>query len=392
MRGLWIVVRQNAKKVELARFRQNSFTKQKNGPLIRLLSSVPSTINDSYTDSPATTVFIWNGHTTHNTITTAQKTISTAKKTIVKMKLSWIGIYAAIALVEKPVAVAGLKRFGIFSAILKPDMETAKKDDRSSTKTQNRSSRQHKDDGPRSSEGSWLDGMEFEDYNPAESILQETEQELQSTNLLDPLQLNPLLQIPLSASLNGILTSDKTPIRSFCDTAAMRTVMSYALAQKLGIVHHMDRRYAGQAVGVGSCAVLGRIPAGIFDLHLYGTVTVPSPAITILEESANDSVELLLGLDFLRENKAILDLRNEELRILVKGKEHAIPFLRPRGITGLSGGGADLLNSCSELGLSTRNYRSDGSMIFHDGGMDDEYEYYDDEDEGEDFEVDMTGV
>jgi hypothetical protein len=91
---------------------------------------------------------------------------------------------------------------------------------------------------------------------------------------------------------------------------------------------------------VGSCPVLGGIPATVCDLHLYGMVTAPAPSITVLESTTQPGVELSLGLDFLREYQAIVDLRLEELRILVANQEYQIPFVRPRGgLMGLSGGG-----------------------------------------------------
>jgi hypothetical protein len=111
----------------------------------------------------------------------------------------------------------------------------------------------------------------------------------------------------------------------------MRTVMSWETARDLGVLQHLDRRYAGEATGIGSCRVLGRLPAGLFLMHIYDSLTVRAPAITILESTEGlPDVELLLGLDFLREYQAIVDLRQEELRLLVKEEEYAIPFLRPR--------------------------------------------------------------
>lgn len=227
---------------------------------------------------------------------------------------------------------------------------------------------------------------------------------------LDPFALHPLLQIPLSFSLQGVSNGPVRPIQTYCDTAAMRTVMSWDTAERLGLLPHLDRRYAGgKAVGVGSCRVLGRLPAGLLNWHWHRpcrsrhhrrhsspvdeqdgtatiastssaplggtvTITVPSPPITILDTTGTPGVELLLGLDFLREHKAIIDLRRDELRILLvnriiikadddddydneneydnrnnhneqeEDEELCIPFIRPRGgspvmVTSLSGGG-----------------------------------------------------
>mmetsp|Transcript_4246 Transcript_4246/g.5593 ORF Transcript_4246/g.5593 Transcript_4246/m.5593 type:complete len:316 (+) Transcript_4246:159-1106(+) len=303
-------------------------------------------------------------------------------------------------------SVSGFRRFGIFSAAaFKPDAIVRSKKGAEST---NERPDEHFNE---KQENSWIDGMEFEESNSEDDQYQEQivttdqlekdfEESHHALNLLDPLQLNPLLQIPLSLSLNDISDSSKTPVRSFCDTAAMRTVMSYEMAKKLGVVCHLDRRYAGQAIGVGSCRVLGRIPAGVFDVHLYGMVTVPSPAITILEESTSEGVELLLGLDFLRDHQAIVDLRLEELRLLVDNYEYSIPFLRPRGaaFTSLSGGSCDILNAYNRLPHSKRHHGDDerwsGSVdLSHDESLQSEYEYCNDGDDDDDGGfIDMSGV
>jgi Aspartyl protease len=49
------------------------------------------------------------------------------------------------------------------------------------------------------------------------------------------------------------------------DTGAQVTVISAAVAERAGIYHLMDRRYAGRATGEGHCVVLGRIQAR----HVY---------------------------------------------------------------------------------------------------------------------------
>ena len=153
--------------------------------------------------------------------------------------------------------------------------------------------------------------------------------------------LHPLLQIPAALALSGVLGGvEPMAVRTFLDTGAMRTVMSWSMAQRLGVAQHLDRRYSGEATGIGSTRVLGRLPAGLFVMHLSGGTTtaatargyhddeiaVRSPAITILESTGLPGVELLLGLDFLREYRAVLDLRVNQVRLLVDGKEWAVPF------------------------------------------------------------------
>mmetsp|Transcript_26712 Transcript_26712/g.56867 ORF Transcript_26712/g.56867 Transcript_26712/m.56867 type:complete len:765 (+) Transcript_26712:666-2960(+) len=137
----------------------------------------------------------------------------------------------------------------------------------------------------------------------------------------------------------------KTPIAAYVDTGAQVTVISAAAARRAGILHLMDRRYAGRATGVGHCKVLGRIPAR----HVYfilgdggdaahgttdatccwddpnyeddyhddardhsddhgsrdsSTVQMEGPALTVLEGTVTQGVDVLLGLDVLQDWEA----------------------------------------------------------------------------------------
>lgn len=159
-------------------------------------------------------------------------------------------------------------------------------------------------------------------------------QETENTQSSLHLETHPLLQIPCSVQL---ITTDKgsrkTPLQTYVDTGAQVSVLSVEAAAGAGLLQMMDRRYAGQATGVGECRVLGRLPAGCLIFHLNGEKISKSPAITILEYT-NDGVQLLLGLDFLRDHGAILNLRSEEM-VLLEGegsskREISIPFIRPR--------------------------------------------------------------
>ena len=142
------------------------------------------------------------------------------------------------------------------------------------------------------------------------------------------MQTHPLLQIPCSIQLTE--TEKQTPIQTFVDTGAQVSVLSVQAAGRAGLLQMMDRRYAGHAQGVGHCRVLGRLPAGAILLHLHGQVVVEAPAVTILEHTPNDGVDLLLGMDFLRDHGAILNLRTEEMLLLSPNGEVSIPFIRPR--------------------------------------------------------------
>ena len=176
---------------------------------------------------------------------------------------------------------------------------------------------------------------------------------------LSSLQLEPLLQVPCAIQLMKNLSdqsdkSHKRAIGAFCDTGAQRTCMSWDAAKRVGLAHLLDRRYAGQATGVGFCRVLGRIPAQTVLLHFSGAgagagagrsssdhqdITIMAPAITILESTGTEGVELLFGLDFLRDAQAVIDMEEEYLRLTgalasTKGETETtvveVSFVRPR--------------------------------------------------------------
>lgn len=322
-------------------------------------------------------------------------------------------------------------------------------------------------------EVSWFHDMEFEDYNAAATLAGETTSTT-STTALDDCQLHPMLQIPLAVSLNDLDSHNHhhhshqhypnnnnniRAIRAYCDSGATRTVMSYESARRLGWLKQLDRRYAGQATSVGgSCRVLGRLPAGLVNFHLQHHVNnvnnnnhnnkrdntnnsdnhddgdsdrrmivLQSPTITVLEDlpssssstceeeddDGNGGFELLLGLDFLREYQAILDLRNEELRLLVKRKEYSIPFLRPRSsvsssstCTSSTSTSCDAAHDDKTLEDHGREQETHSTSIIHKhkrgeffrGGrspfQDDNDHDDDDDDDYEDFDetLDMSGV
>lgn len=43
--------------------------------------------------------------------------------------------------------------------------------------------------------------------------------------------------------------------------------MSQSLAERCGLMRLVDKRYAGKAVGVGSCKILGRIHAAQMEIE-----------------------------------------------------------------------------------------------------------------------------
>ena len=153
-----------------------------------------------------------------------------------------------------------------------------------------------------------------------------------------------LLQVPLSLTLqqqkSASSSQNTTPIKTFLDTGAQVTIITFETAKKSGIAHLIDTRYAGHACGVAgvSCRVLGRIPARTLSFCFRkedGKVVIldKTPAITVLEGNilggsgggnhggsgglggSGSGVDMLLGLDVLEEWKATLCLYDRTLKL-----------------------------------------------------------------------------
>ena len=95
-------------------------------------------------------------------------------------------------------------------------------------------------------------------------------------------------------------------------------VVTYACAEKCGILRLLDTRYEGVAVGVGTGKICGKIHAVPVKL---GSQHLPCP-FTILESSTGPQV--ILGLDTLRRLHATIDLKRDALIV----NEEVIPFLK----------------------------------------------------------------
>jgi len=179
-----------------------------------------------------------------------------------------------------------------------------------------------------------------------------------------------LLRVPCSLRLNSSENTNhyhhshstnnnnnkSTPIAAYVDTGAQVTVISAAAARKVGILHLMDRRYAGRATGVGQCRILGRIPAGCVHFMLgqredddhhedydddyddyeeeeRSILQMNGPALTVLEGTVTEGVDMLLGLDVLQDWEATIQMggnaRQSSITVKKRGMSEPVvlPFL-----------------------------------------------------------------
>lgn len=118
------------------------------------------------------------------------------------------------------------------------------------------------------------------------------------------------------------------PVKAFVDSGAQTTMMSSKMAQECGLERLIDRRFQGEARGVGSTPILGRIHSTMLKIENQYVAC----SLTILDTH----VDFLLGLDMLKRHQALINLRKNVLEIAgVETRfldEHEIPKI------GLSGG------------------------------------------------------
>jgi DNA damage-inducible protein 1 len=84
------------------------------------------------------------------------------------------------------------------------------------------------------------------------------------------------------------------PVQAFVDSGAQSTIISKDCAQACNIMHLLDTRFAGMAVGVGSSRILGRVHLAPLMLETGQQIEC---SFTVLEDN---KVDLLFGLDNLK--------------------------------------------------------------------------------------------
>ncbi len=119
-----------------------------------------------------------------------------------------------------------------------------------------------------------------------------------------------ILMLYIDCEING----HKFP--AFVDSGAQMTVMSEKFADKLGLLHLVDDRFAGVAVGVGNAKILGKVTMAMISIEGH---TFPM-SVTVMDGSqglGDKNMDFLLGLDMLRRHRCSINLSMNRLEFLV---------------------------------------------------------------------------
>ena len=118
-------------------------------------------------------------------------------------------------------------------------------------------------------------------------------------------------------SINGVL------LNIFIDTGAQMTIMSQNIAKLCELEDMIDKKYTGEAVGVGTQHILGKIHLAEISIEDQGIVLPCS--FTILD---TDNIDVIFGLDMLLSHGIILDMKEKNMKI----NRIVVPFLNDNEI------------------------------------------------------------
>jgi DNA damage-inducible protein 1 len=154
----------------------------------------------------------------------------------------------------------------------------------------------------------------------AEQIRMENVQANMETAIEElPEAFGRVIMLYMDVEING------TPIKAFVDSGAQSTIMSMTCAERCGIMRLIDHRFAGEARGVGTAKILGRVHIAQMKV---GSSYFPI-SITILEHS---DVDFLFGLDMLKRYRCEISLKNNELRIESSSGIECVQFLSEKDL------------------------------------------------------------
>lgn len=159
-----------------------------------------------------------------------------------------------------------------------------------------------------------------------------------------PESMGRVLMLYIDAEVNG------TAIQAFVDSGAQSTIMSSKCAERCGLLHLLDTRFEGTAVGVGTGKILGRVHMA--EMKVNGHIFPCTITIMDSEEGLGDkNMDFLLGLDMLKRHKCNIDLARNVLIFSVGNGQMETQFLHEKDLSESKGGtkGFDAEKSNKEI-------------------------------------------
>lgn len=132
---------------------------------------------------------------------------------------------------------------------------------------------------------------------------------------------------------------NEKPLQVFVDSGAQSTIMSSECADRLGLLHLVDKRFEGVAVGVGTGKILGKIH--VVELTIGGYAFPCSITVMDSESGLGDkNMDCLFGLDMLKRHRCNIDLGKNALvfPIGLTGESMEAPFLHEKDLPTSKGG------------------------------------------------------
>jgi DNA damage-inducible protein 1 len=168
----------------------------------------------------------------------------------------------------------------------------------------------------------------FENKNNQALIQQQYQDMMQEY----PESMARVLMLYIRAKVNG------HEVDCFVDSGAQTTIMSKKCARQCGILHLVDKRFAGIAVGVGTGKFLGRIHVVQLQINQHFFPCT----ITVMDDNeglGDKNMDFLLGLDMLKRFSCNIDLEKGSLRFRLGPQEHMeTPFLHEKDLDETKGG------------------------------------------------------
>jgi hypothetical protein len=141
-------------------------------------------------------------------------------------------------------------------------------------------------------------------------------------------------------------------VQAIFDTGSRQAIMTLSRSQKAGILRLllplqpriMPLLLVSALLLLPAEVVLGYIVLNLVDLRMGSEeATMSGPRIAVLQQPSAESststqtVDLILGMDFLQQHQGIIDLRQQELHLInAQGEDVMVPFLQPRATLPLS--------------------------------------------------------